>query len=231
MLEAVQQRPEPGTTEDIDLLLSKVQNQLHALTPGNAKSGDSGKTDIPAIRQNRPWGPNEEQSVRSILEIYDAALSERAKFEAAAYSRLKLFETSFNKFIAPKSLHVIPQGVSTRRGPRVHLTEKHSEKLDVLSSGERQVLTMLFCATHMSPLDGIMLIDEPEISLHVDWQRIILDEIMRQAGRRQIIACTHAPEVVAEHRESLVALDSSTWSSGRDHGDEEEVKGESAEGE
>ena len=38
------------------------------------------------------------------------------------------------------------------------------------------------CATHMSPADGIMLIDEPEISLHVDWQRIILDEIMRQAG-------------------------------------------------
>ena len=71
---------------------------------------------------------------------------------------------------------------------------------------------MLFCATHMSPADGVMLIDEPEISLHVDWQRIILDEIMRQAGDRQVIVCTHSPEVVAEHRDALVKLSSEAWS-------------------
>ncbi len=231
VLEAVQSQPEPRTTEDISLLLSKVQDQLNALTSGSAKGDGVEKTNRPTVPQNRPWRASEEQSVRQILEIYDAALSKRAEREAAAYSRLKLFETSFNKYNAPKSLHVIPQIINTKGGPRVYFSEDHSERLEVLSSGELQVLTMLFCETHMSQLYGIMLIDEPEISLHIDWQRIILDEIMRQAGDHQVIVCTHAPEVVAEHRESLVPLSSSAWSSGKILNDEDDVKDESAEGE
>ena len=51
----------------------------------------------------------------------------------------------------------------------------------------------------MSQEDGIVLIDEPELSLHVDWQRIILGEMMKQVGNRQVIACTHSPEIAAEH--------------------------------
>jgi predicted ATP-dependent endonuclease of OLD family len=59
----------------------------------------------------------------------------------------------------------------------------------------------------MSSTDGVLLIDEPELSLHVDWQRIILSELMAQAGSRQIIACTHAPEVVGDHRERMFKLE------------------------
>jgi predicted ATP-dependent endonuclease of OLD family len=58
----------------------------------------------------------------------------------------------------------------------------------------------------MSSADGMLLIDEPELSLHVDWQRVILRELMKQAGDRQIIACTHAPEVTADHRNVMTRL-------------------------
>jgi predicted ATP-dependent endonuclease of OLD family len=78
--------------------------------------------------------------------------------------------------------------------------------LSVLSSGERHVLTLLFSATHMSNNEGMLLIDEPELSLHVNWQRVILEELMKQAGTRQIVACTHAPEVTADHRRSMTKL-------------------------
>jgi predicted ATP-dependent endonuclease of OLD family len=91
----------------------------------------------------------------------------------------------------------------------VVMPSNHVIGLSALSSGERQVLTMLFSATHMSPSDGTMLIDEPEISLHVDWQRIILTEMMKQAGDRQVIVCTHSPEVAADHRDVLVEISSS----------------------
>ena len=84
----------------------------------------------------------------------------------------------------------------------------------------------------MSPADGTMLIDEPEISLHIDWQRIIVSEIMAQAADRQIIVCTHAPEVVAEHRQALVELQSSIWSDPKsDTGDDDEVDSDVNEGE
>ena len=56
-----------------------------------------------------------------------------------------------------------------------------------------------------------MLIDEPEISLHVDWQRIIIAEITRQANGRQVIVCTHAPEIAADHRDVLAELKLKPW--------------------
>lgn len=210
VLHAVQSQTEPQSPEDVSTLLARVQSQLHALTPAqeNKSPSDQGKSEeVPAPR---PWG-HEERSVKRILEIYDTALTSRALKEADAYSRLRLFEESFNKFVSPKSLKVIQPEARGRRGPRIQLTDQHSGALSILSSGERQVLTMLFCATHMSPADGTMLIDEPEISLHIDWQRIIVSEIMAQAGDRQIIVCTHAPDVVSEHRAALVELSSAIW--------------------
>jgi len=201
VLNAVQKGLQPRTQESVSDLISRVQSRLLALSPNQA---DLANNEQP----NLPWQQGDERSFRTVLEIYDDALEKREAAEADAYSRLRVFEESINKFITPKQLKTSEPGVPQRRGPRVRLAENQTEKLEVLSSGERQVLTMIFCATHMSESDGVMLIDEPEISLHVDWQRIILDEIIKQAGDRQIIACTHAPEVVAEHRKALIKLGS-----------------------
>lgn len=223
VLNAAQKGFKPKTQEEVGELFSRVQNRLYALTTTQARRVDD-------VQPQRPWRVEEENSFRTVLEIYDSALATRELQEAQAYSRLRLFEESIDRFIRPKKLRVSQPGISARRGPRVYLANGQYEKLDVLSSGERQVLTMLFCATHMSEADGVMLIDEPEISLHVDWQRIILDEIIKQAGNRQIITCTHAPEVVADHRMALVLLDStqqqSTLTDVVVNSDEEENEGE-----
>ena len=76
----------------------------------------------------------------------------------------------------------------------------------------------------MSLVDGIVLIDEPELSLHVDWQRKILSEMCKQAGGRQVIACTHAPEVAADHLDRFIRLNSqNSVTTDRIHTDEEAV--------
>jgi len=45
----------------------------------------------------------------------------------------------------------------------------------------------------------IVLIDEPEISLHVDWQRLLLKKISEQLHDRQVIVCTHSPIIGADY--------------------------------
>jgi predicted ATPase len=60
---------------------------------------------------------------------------------------------------------------------------------------------MLYSASRSRFKSGTFLIDEPELSLHVDWQRQILRELMQQSADRQIIACTHSPEVGGDHLE------------------------------
>ena len=66
-----------------------------------------------------------------------------------------------------------------------------------MSSGERQLLTMLYAVNRMSG-NSTVLIDEPEISLHIDWQEDLLGKMMEQLGERQIIVCTHSPAIAAD---------------------------------
>ncbi|WP_328588135.1 AAA family ATPase [Xanthomonas citri] len=111
-------------------------------------------------------------------------------------------ESSVNKFLDKKELsigrHVSKKG-QVRGLVSVRTAAGHSYGLSALSSGERQIVTMLYSASRTKFTSGVFLIDEPELSLHIDWQRIILRELTRQAPDRQIIVCTHSPEVGAEH--------------------------------
>lgn len=66
--------------------------------------------------------------------------------------------------------------------------------LDSLSSGEKQMIS-LFARLYLYPSKKIVLIDEPELSLSIDWQRKILVDIVNAASCTQVIAITHSPFV------------------------------------
>ena len=66
--------------------------------------------------------------------------------------------------------------------------------LNSLSSGEKQMIS-LFAKMYLYEKDKIILIDEPELSLSIDWQRQILLDFLRAPRCRQVIAITHSPFV------------------------------------
>lgn len=65
--------------------------------------------------------------------------------------------------------------------------------LDLLSSGEKQ-LVALFATIYLDPQSRfIMLIDEPELSLSIYWQRKLLPDVMKSANCEFLFAVTHSP--------------------------------------
>jgi ABC-type molybdenum transport system ATPase subunit/photorepair protein PhrA len=77
-----------------------------------------------------------------------------------------------------------------------------------LSSGEKQLL-LLFCNTLIArPNSTIFLIDEPELSLNIKWQRRLIGALAATAGSRQVqfVLATHSFEVLAPHAENVLAL-------------------------
>jgi len=66
--------------------------------------------------------------------------------------------------------------------------------LDALSSGEKQMVS-LFAKLYLYEKPKIVLIDEPELSLSIDWQRQILVDIINAPLCEQVIAITHSPFV------------------------------------
>lgn len=62
-----------------------------------------------------------------------------------------------------------------------------------LSSGEKQILIILFTTLLQNKKPYILLMDEPEISLHIDWQRSLIQHIKQINPDCQIIMATHSP--------------------------------------
>lgn len=65
-----------------------------------------------------------------------------------------------------------------------------------LSSGERQVIFIFLKVINGDVDNSLILMDEPEISLHLSWQEKLLSEIVRVNDNSQIIIVTHSPAIV-----------------------------------
>lgn len=76
----------------------------------------------------------------------------------------------------------------------ISVPAKRRVPLDALSSGEKQMIS-LFARLYLYPKEKIVLIDEPELSLSIDWQRKILLDIVNSRTCKQVIAITHSPFV------------------------------------
>ena len=65
-----------------------------------------------------------------------------------------------------------------------------------LSSGEKQILAILLTVLVEDNQNYVLFMDEPEVSLHVDWQRQLIDLILQLNPNVQIILTTHSPAVI-----------------------------------
>ena len=65
-----------------------------------------------------------------------------------------------------------------------------------LSSGEKQMLVILLTVLVQDKAPCVLLMDEPEISLHIEWQQRIISIIREMNPYAQIILTTHSPAMV-----------------------------------
>ena len=65
-----------------------------------------------------------------------------------------------------------------------------------LSSGEKQMLAILLTVLVEDNLPYVLFMDEPEVSLHVEWQKRLIDLILELNPNVQIILTTDSPAVV-----------------------------------
>ena len=64
--------------------------------------------------------------------------------------------------------------------------------LNDLSSGEKQVISLL-ANLYLYPEQKLVLIDEPELSLSIDWQKRLLPDVLFSPSCAQLLAITHSP--------------------------------------
>jgi predicted ATP-dependent endonuclease of OLD family len=85
---------------------------------------------------------------------------------------------------------------------RITSTRADNISLASLSSGEKHVLRMLITALRAGA--GPLIIDEPELSLHIDWQRELVAAIGQLSSKAQLIVATHSPEIMADVQDEKI---------------------------
>ena len=71
-------------------------------------------------------------------------------------------------------------------------------ELTQLSSGEQHEVVLLYELIFNAEQNILVLIDEPEISLHVTWQKEFLNDLMRiiEIQNIQVVIATHSPSII-----------------------------------
>jgi ABC-type lipoprotein export system ATPase subunit len=75
---------------------------------------------------------------------------------------------------------------------------------DKLSAGEKQMLSFL-CYNFFFD-NSVIFIDEPELSLHTDWQRLLFPTLLRQKKHNQFIIATHSPFIYSKYTEKEIVI-------------------------
>lgn len=135
------------------------------------------------------------QDVNKKLEVFDELQNKIQIFLEIVAKKLKSKRFSVNRkdgFLI-ESLH--------DRGGILHPTQ--------LSSGEQHQIVLFYELIFKADNNSFFLIDEPEISLHIDWQRSFLNDIRKISvlGDSNFLIATHSPQIIGGHRELAIALE------------------------
>lgn len=107
-------------------------------------------------------------------------------------TRLKKFESVcsnfFDKEKGYKTLILGPQGIEFKLNKDVDNISTKS-----LSSGEKQLLIILITVFLDVKNSNILILDEPEISLNLDWQKVLISSIMELNPEIQLLIASHSP--------------------------------------
>ncbi len=140
----------------------------------------------------------------NLLEPYVRSLESRLEALEPIYELVDRFITIVNGFLSDKLVSFTPS-----RGFRI------ANKLGVdlepgqLSSGEQQLLLLLCYVLVARDQPSVFMIDEPEISLNIKWQRQLVQSLLdlTQGAEIQLLFASHSMELLAQHRSRVVKLE------------------------
>jgi len=135
------------------------------------------------------------EAYRNTQKIIKMSLNAEKK-TSDIFSPIDLFIRILTEFILDKKFKFV--------GGELEISNSFGDiKNDALSSGEKQLLILFIETLLQRSKPYVFLTDEPELSLHIAWQRKIIPAIRKLNPYAQVIAATHSPEVASKFRDSI----------------------------
>ena len=141
---------------------------------------------------------------KKVMMVYIQDTEQKLSVLADLARRIKLLLNSINTKFQNKYLRI-----DRDKGFVVTNDAGQNLDLDSLSSGEQHEIVLLYDLLFRIKPNTLVLIDEPELSLHVVWQKRFLPDLLKIAEVAQIdvLIATHSPYIVGDYTDLMVALE------------------------
>jgi predicted ATP-binding protein involved in virulence len=188
------------TSED-SYSLDDVKKKLSELDAQRKVLYDTG-----LLGQSLPGGetlpePNEDQL--SVLTVYIKDVNKKLAVFGHLRERIELFRELLNSRFLYKRVQI-----DQEKGLVFQTTAGQELPPTSLSTGEQHEVVILYQLLFEVQSDALVLIDEPEISLHVAWQKPFLSDLSKISSVTKVdfLVATHSPQIIGNRWDLTVEL-------------------------
>jgi ABC-type transport system involved in cytochrome c biogenesis ATPase subunit len=147
-----------------------------------------------------------DKAVAAVLSVYVEDTKRKLSSLSTILARIKLFRKLIEDRFEPKSI-----SISRERGfvvTRAGKAGKVDIPLEKLSSGEQHQLVLFFELLFETKPSTLILIDEPELSLHVSWQKKFIPDLLKiiELNKFDVLLATHSPQLIGHWDDIVVDL-------------------------
>ncbi len=182
--------------EEIRSRLEDLDRERKRLQALDLLEGDVGPSFDPATIPSDPV-------TEAVLSLHVLDTHTKLSIFADFAHRLEIFRDALNSKFLDKKIRI-------SRELGLVVTSINGDVLDLagLSSGEQHELVLLFDLLFQTPANTLVLIDEPELSMHPSWKRNFLRDVLEVAAvaKIDVILATHSVQIVNGRHDLMVAL-------------------------
>lgn len=193
--------PADSVSKKIDPFFEFLEKTLSSIRKETLKKKPSDEVLIASLME---WSYN--QSHLSRLNAISERISNYNKRVERLFKELKNFLDGVEKFFKDSGKKIdfdsFGELIFTVKG------ENEERDLRALSSGEIQLIVIL-THLHFNPevrKASVFIIDEPELSLHVEWQEKFVDAMIEANAQTQFIMATHSPSIILDKTKLCIDL-------------------------
>ena len=182
------------------LLFENKERLILALMSGSTNTLSERIVEI--LKAVDEQGSVSENGENPLLKKLIVNMSNELNKESEYIQAVNRLEEIFNEYIGPEKYLQITE---ERAIVKFH-SSKEAHKIDALSSGERHLLVLLTIFVIEGNTRNLFMVDEPEISLNMLWQRKLLPLLSELAPNAEIIVASHSPSIAKDNSNYLVEL-------------------------
>lgn len=148
-----------------------------------------------------PAGPLE-PAIARVLQVYAEDTEKKLSSLSPLLAKITLFKKLIDQRFSTKDVQI-----SKRSGIEV-VAQNGRITLDKLSSGEQHQLVLFFELLFEIKDNSLILIDEPELSLHVAWQKKFIGDMISiiTLNKFDVVLATHSPQLISRWEDLVVEL-------------------------